>query len=126
MLNDIHSQSYHQPRIQNDDQQVATLEEDRPLPHLPDPFSIDNFEAFEENEYDRLVVDLNRDILLNDLENYDNSFITNLDRVQPHLVIYNLPEQPINQLCYEISNFHKLSSNECRVLITLNKKKKNI
>ncbi|ORX55924.1 hypothetical protein BCR36DRAFT_466901, partial [Piromyces finnis] len=119
MLNDIHSTSSHQPRLQNDDQQVATLEEDRPTtPLITDPFLIDNFEEFDDHEYDRLIIDINRDVLLNDLENYDNSLITTIDRVQPHLVIFNLPERQKNILSFDITNFHKLSYMNCRFIYT--------
>jgi len=103
MLNDIR-------HYQNDDQQVVSLEEDQ-----TDVLSETNSLFDEENEYDRLVVDLNRDVLLNDLENYDNSFITNLDQVCPHLVIYHLPKNHLDLYSYDISNFYKLSCRECRV-----------
>jgi len=110
MINDIRHSPNPQIRFQNDDQMVATLEEDQPsIPSEMDTL----FD--EENEYDRMVVDLNRDILLNDLENYDNSFISNIDQVRPHLVIYHLPKNHMDLYSYDISNFHKLSCHECRV-----------
>ena len=64
-----------------------------------------------------MMIDLNRDIFLNNTEGFENSLLTNSNQVQPHLFIYNIAKNNIDFISYNLSKLHQLSCNDCRVSI---------